>query len=43
MTLLEERGLTGLNDPSKLIAQLARAGSLLIPVLSPASLFSVSA
>jgi len=43
MSLLEERGLAGLHDPSKLIAQLARAGSLLIPVLSPAALFSASA
>ena len=42
MKLSEERGLTGLNDSSRLIAHLARAGSVLIPVLSPEALFGVS-
>jgi hypothetical protein len=42
MKLSEEKGLTGLNDPSKLIAHLARAGSVLIPVLSPEALFGAS-
>jgi chemotaxis signal transduction protein len=42
MKLSEEKGLTGLNDPSRLIAHLARAGSVLIPVLAPAALFGAS-
>jgi len=43
MKLSEEKGLTGLSDPSKLIAHLARAGSVLIPVLSPGALFGSAA
>ena len=39
MTLTEERGLTGKGDATKLIAQLARSGSVFIPVLSPDAIF----
>ena len=39
MKLSEERGLTGKGDVSKLIAQLARSGSVFIPVLSPDAIF----
>ena len=39
MKLTEERGLTGKGDASKLIAQLARSGSVFIPVLSPDAIF----
>jgi chemotaxis signal transduction protein len=35
MQLSEERGLAGGGDAARLIAQLARAGSVLLPVLSP--------
>ncbi len=42
MKLTEERGLTGKGDASKLIAQLARSGSVFIPVLSPDAIFSVT-
>jgi chemotaxis signal transduction protein len=39
MRLSEERGLTGKGDASRLIAQLARSGSVFIPVLSPDAIF----
>ena len=39
MKLTEERGLTGKGDLTKLIAQLARSGSVFIPVLSPDAIF----
>ncbi len=39
MKLTEERGLTGKGDASKLISQLARSGSVFIPVLSPDAIF----
>ena len=39
MKLSEERGLTGQGDLSRLIAQLARSGSVFIPVLSPDAIF----
>jgi hypothetical protein len=39
MKLTEERGLTGSGDASRLIAQLARSGSVFIPVLSPVAMF----
>jgi hypothetical protein len=39
MKLSEERGLTGKGDMTKLIAQLARSGSVFIPVLSPDAIF----
>ena len=42
MKLTEERGLTGKGDASKLIAQLARSGSVFIPVLSPDAIFGVT-
>ncbi|MET0384000.1 MAG: chemotaxis protein CheW [Burkholderiaceae bacterium] len=42
MKLSEERGLTGSGDASKLIAQLGRAGSVLLPVLSPEAVFGAS-
>ena len=43
MKLTEERGLTGKGDLTKLIAQLARSGSVFIPVLSPDAVFGGSA
>ena len=39
MKLSEERGLTGQGDLSRLVAQLARSGSVFIPVLSPDAIF----
>jgi chemotaxis signal transduction protein len=39
MKLSEERGLTGQGDLTKLISQLARSGSVIIPVLSPDAIF----
>lgn len=39
MKLTEERGLTGRGDVTKLISQLARSGSVFIPVLSPDAVF----
>jgi hypothetical protein len=42
MKLTEERGLTGRGDASKLISQLARSGSVFIPVLSPDAIFGVT-
>ena len=39
MKLTEERGLTGKGDITKLIAQLARSGSVFIPVLSADAIF----
>ncbi len=42
MRLTEARGLTGMGDGSRLISQLARSGSVLIPVLSPQVMFGVS-
>jgi hypothetical protein len=39
MTLSEERGLAGKGDAARLIAQLARSGSVFIPVLSPDAVF----
>ena len=39
MKLTEERGLTGKGEITKLIAQLARSGSVFIPVLSPDAIF----
>jgi chemotaxis signal transduction protein len=39
MKLTEERGLTGKGDMTKLISQLARSGSVFIPVLSPDAVF----
>ena len=39
MKLSEERGLTGMGDASRLISQLGRAGSVLLPVLSPEAVF----
>ena len=39
MKLTEERGLTGTGDMARLIAQLARSGSVFIPVLSPDAIF----
>ena len=39
MRLTEERGLTGKGDVTKLISQLARSGSVFIPVLSPDAIF----
>jgi len=39
MKLTEERGLTGHGDVTRLIAQLARSGSVFIPVLSPDAIF----
>ena len=39
MKLTEERGLTGKGEVTKLIAQLARSGSVFIPVLSPEAIF----
>jgi hypothetical protein len=39
MKLSEERGLTGKGDLTKLISQLARSGSVFIPVLSPDAIF----
>ena len=39
MKLTEERGLTGHGDATRLIAQLARSGSVFIPVLSPDAIF----
>ena len=39
MKLSEERGLAGKGDISRLIAQLARSGSVFIPVLSPDAVF----
>jgi len=39
MKLSEERGLTGKGDVTRLIAQLARSGSVFIPVLSPDAIF----
>jgi chemotaxis signal transduction protein len=39
MKLSEERGLTGKGDFTKLIAQLARSGSVFIPVLSADAVF----
>lgn len=38
MQLSEERGLAGGGDATRLIGQLARAGSVLLPVLSPQAL-----
>jgi chemotaxis signal transduction protein len=43
MKLTEERGLTGQGGASKLIAQLARSGSVFIPVLSPEAIFGGTA
>ena len=43
MKLSEERGLTGMGDASRLISQLGRAGSVLLPVLSPDAVFGVTA
>ncbi len=43
MKLSEERGLTGSGDASRLISQLGRAGSVLLPVLSPDAVFGVTA
>jgi chemotaxis signal transduction protein len=40
MKLTEERGLTGHGDVTKLISQLARSGSVFIPVLSPDAVFA---
>jgi chemotaxis signal transduction protein len=40
MKLSDERGLTGMGDGSRLIAQLARTGSVLLPVVSPAAVFN---
>ena len=42
MTLTEERGLTGAGDASRLISQLGRAGSVLLPVLSPDAIFGAT-
>jgi len=42
MKLTEERGLTGNGDFTKLIAQLARSGSVFIPVLSPDAVFGAT-
>jgi hypothetical protein len=39
MKLTEERGLTGMGDATRLISQLARSGSVFIPVLSPDAIF----
>jgi chemotaxis signal transduction protein len=39
MKLSDERGLTGKGDATKLIAQLARSGSVFIPVLSAEAIF----
>ena len=39
MKLSDERGLTGRGDVTKLISQLARSGSVFIPVLSPQAIF----
>jgi hypothetical protein len=39
MRLTEERGLTGRGDATKLISQLARSGSVFIPVLAADALF----
>jgi chemotaxis signal transduction protein len=39
MKLGEERGLTGQGELTRLIAQLARSGSVLMPVLSPEAIF----
>jgi chemotaxis signal transduction protein len=39
MKLTEDRGLTGKGDATKLISQLARSGSVFIPVLSPDAIF----
>ena len=39
MALSEERGLTGRGELTRLVAQLARSGSVLIPVLSPEAIF----
>jgi chemotaxis signal transduction protein len=39
MKLTEEHGLTGKGDGSKLISQLGRSGSVVIPVLSPIAIF----
>jgi hypothetical protein len=39
MKLSEERGLTGQGDLLRLVAQLARSGPVLIPVLSPDAIF----
>ena len=41
MQLTEERGLTGGGDAARLIAQLARSGSVFIPILSPEAMFGV--
>ncbi|HEX7688643.1 MAG TPA: chemotaxis protein CheW, partial [Burkholderiaceae bacterium] len=41
MQLSEERGLAGGGDASRLIAQLARAGSVLLPVLAPEAVFGM--
>jgi chemotaxis signal transduction protein len=43
MTLTEERGLTGKGDMTRLIAHLARSGSVFIPVLSPDAVFGGTA
>jgi hypothetical protein len=43
MKLTEERGLTGNGDVTKLISQLARSGSVFIPVLSPDAVFGGAA
>jgi chemotaxis signal transduction protein len=43
MKLTEERGFTGKGDATKLIAQLARSGSVFIPVLSPDAIFGGAA
>lgn len=43
MKLTEERGFTGKGDATKLIAQLARSGSVFIPVLSPDAIFGGTA
>ncbi len=42
MKLTEERGLTGRGDASKLISQLARSGSVFIPVLAPGAIFGAA-
>jgi len=39
MKLSEERGLTGQGDIARLVAQLARSGPVLVPVLSPDAIF----
>ncbi len=43
MQLTEERGLAGRHDTSHLIAQLARSGPVIIPVLSPEAIFGGAA